>query len=178
MEAIRAANQAPHPHIILKHPAPHTNRQKIKRRTRLTTPHSTFDGLDVVPRDARRSSSQGRQICSHGRSDWPRGARRKAGWAQAHQPGKSDRDAAKKELMEELSHRVAEVERWWYEYECRYGRDCGGYQAHGDFWCLCVCWCYYWRCVIRACAEYSACAGWFLERDRIQPPCRGDYRTP
>jgi len=33
-----------------------------------------------------------------------------AGWAQARRPGKRDRDAAKKELTEELSHRVAEVE--------------------------------------------------------------------
>ena len=76
MEAIRAANKAPHPHTQTP---PHTNRQKIKRRTHLTTPHSTFDGLDVVPQDARRSSSQGRQICSHGRSDWPRGAGKLAG---------------------------------------------------------------------------------------------------
>jgi len=34
----------------------------------------------------------------------------KAGWAQARRPGKRDRDAAKKKLTEELSHRVAEVE--------------------------------------------------------------------
>jgi len=35
--------------------------------------------------------------------------RTKAGWAQARRPGKRDRDAAKKEPAEGLSHRVVEV---------------------------------------------------------------------
>ena len=36
--------------------------------------------------------------------------RTKAGWAQDRRPGNRDRDAAKKKLTEELSHRVDEVE--------------------------------------------------------------------